>query len=189
MRKIFTAALVSAVILTASAVSASASVPTGTGSFRVPNAGLSTDWIYEGDSNRWQSVVNDPSSSCLLRMPDCEPILLADHKNQDFARLFDVEEGDPAVMTYADGTYDVFVCSGVIEGFNADYYLATLDGVPVQSAYYSDLIAYTCMRSPENPNGTLITLWTRPSDGLIVDDEALFGDFSSEEDDGIIIYD
>ena len=117
MKKLFAAVLLSAVCSALSAVSAAAaSVPTGTGNFRVPNAGLSTNWVYESDWNRWQSVVNDPGSSCLLRMPDCEPVILADHENQDFARLFDVEEGDAAVMTYADGTSDVFVCSEVLEG-------------------------------------------------------------------------
>ena len=189
MKKLFAAVLLSAVCSALSAVSAAAaSVPTGTGNFRVPNAGLFTNWVYESDWNRWQSVVNDPGLSCLLRMPDCEPVILADHENQDFARLFDVEEGDAAVMTYADGTSDVFVCSEVLEGFNAEDFLATLDGIPVQSILPSDLIAYTCMRSSRNPNGVLITLWSRFDGGIVVEDGG-FSDGVVIEDDGIVIYD
>ena len=132
---------------------------TYSGTFSVPSVGLYTEWVQEWDSSRWQSIVNSPENSLLFFMDNLSTPMLGDHNTQDFAALPLIKEGDAGIMIMSGGTALSYECTHAFEGYNAEYYLATMDGVPIQNVYDADLILYTCMRSDANPEGAFVTMW------------------------------
>ena len=152
--------------------------PRNSGSFVVEDVGLKIDWIAETDGSMWQTIVDDPNVSLYVdeSFGFGFPIL-ADHSTQGFSKLFEVEEGDVGVLSFPDGSEKVLVCSGVFEGTNAETYLSTVDGTPLQDVVDADFVAYTCMRSVFNPNGVLVATWdeTDGTESALDDGIEIFG--------------
>ena len=148
----------SAVAVASFAASNGIPVFTETGTFVAESAGLYTTWVNEPYYGYWQSIVDNPDLS-LLMVGFYDVPILADHSNQDFVHLYDVQYNDTASMTMDNGLQANYQCTAVFEGINIGSHLVTLDGTPILNEYDTDLILYTCKRSRYNPYGVLITLW------------------------------
>lgn len=136
---------------------------TDTGTFEVERIGLFTTYKYEANDWLWQSIVDDPSTSCLLRDPYYSEPTLADHYNQDFAELFLVEVDDIGVIT-ENGTDYYYVCNGIYDGYNNGLDICFIDGTTATDPDYPkccDLLCYTCNHALGVNRGVLIVTWVR----------------------------
>lgn len=108
--------------------------------------GISNGVLYteNGPSNITQQIVDDPNLACIWTS---EATYIADHNNQHFSRLFNVQVGSTATFNGRQVT-----CILVDPNGYADPWIHLSDG-----SYASDhgpVIMYTC-----NGNGRLVTVW------------------------------
>ena len=135
-----------------------------TGTFEVESAGLYTRYSYDSDWERWQSIVDNSSTSALLLNDIYAEPVLADHYNQDFANLFYVEEGDIGKITLDNGEEYYYVCTGVYDGYNNGPDIRFMDGSTATGTWVSrqcDLLCYTCDHSLNVVDGVRIVMFDR----------------------------
>lgn len=168
MRKIIIIILAAVVLLllcTSSMAVALSDPPfSDTGTFEVERVGLYTCYLYDSNWERWQSIVDDSSTSALLLNDIYAEPVLADHYNQDFADLFYVEEGDIGKITLDNGDEYYYVCTGVYDGYNNGPDMRFMDGTTATGSWaprLCDLVCYTCDHSLNVADGVRIVMFDR----------------------------
>ena len=120
------------------------------GRLHVPDAGIDVA-LYRGSS---QSITDRGDSANLFRWKDYSGEVIADHSNQDFSKLFYVDDGTTGYIQLADGTIINIVCVSVINGHNTGYELTDESDASVMGM--ADYVMYTCRDGWQNVR---ICLW------------------------------
>lgn len=105
-----------------------------------------------------QGITDRQDSANIFRWNDEYGEVIADHNNQEFANLFNVQIGTCGYIELQDGGLISIECVDVIDGCNTGYDLTDGDGYSVMGQ--SDYIMYTCRSGWENVR---ICLWNNAS--------------------------
>ena len=125
-------------------------------SLSIPCMDFSVALVYTPDGSRFQAITDDPLSACLINW--CYGnVMIADHYNQGFSVLYDVDEGETVACIYDGGRLSTYLCvEKISDGYNRGYDLTLADGTRISDIYHSTLIMYTCNAGSDT---VTITVW------------------------------
>lgn len=118
------------------------------GRLLIPSAGIDVALFNEGDNKENKSTevlrqdIVDLEDSALLYYDDPVGNIIADHSNQDFAKLPEVKVGDPAYILSGDRMVTL-ECVFATDGVNTGYGITDMDGGWHHSD--ADYVCYTCL--------------------------------------------
>lgn len=116
------------------------------GRLYIPSVNIDVGLYYETDYNKWQSVTDRNDTACYFSNRDgCH--IIADHNNQSFSALKNVNVGDTLYILYGN-KYDIYECVAAFDAHNTGYEIIDNDGKDIQDTY--DFICYTCIDSWRN---------------------------------------
>lgn len=101
-----------------------------------------------------QAVADAKNSAAMFRRDGSW--IIADHNNQEFNTLPDVEPEDMAWIDREDGKTVLLVCTDVFYGKNTGHEITDLDGRNVMRDY--DYLMYTC-RKGKGWRNVVVTQW------------------------------
>ena len=118
------------------------------GRLLIPSAGIDVALFNEGENNENKSTevlrqdIVDLEDSALLYYDDPVGNIIADHSNQDFAKLPEVKVGDAAYILSGDRMVTL-ECVFATDGINTGYGITDMDG----SWHHddADYVCYTCL--------------------------------------------
>ena len=118
------------------------------GRLLIPSVGIDVALFNEGDNKENKSTevlrqdIVDLEDSALLYYDDPVGNIIADHSNQNFARLPEVKIGDPAYILSGDRMVTL-ECVFATDGVNTGYGITDMDG----SWHHddADYVCYTCL--------------------------------------------
>ena len=111
--------------------------------------------LYDGTA---QSVVDAYDSAAYFFWRDCKYVI-ADHNNQGFANLRNVQVGSYAQISKVDGYVDTYICTRVCaDGRNTQYDLLDEYGLSADSSENCSLLMYTCNQDWEH---ITLTFWEK----------------------------
>lgn len=123
----------------------------------IPAVGITValDWcdVY-ADGDGAQSVVDWHDSAAYFWLDGIH--VIADHSNQAFDLLSEVEVGDVAYVEDGSET-TAYVCICVTDGVNTGHDIQTYDGTSASDYADVSLVIYTCMNGWQNIR---ITMWS-----------------------------
>lgn len=90
-----------------------------------------------------QVVTDRKDSACWLEWPNSINPVIADHVNQDFAKLSEVQIGDECYVARGDELYK-YKCTGTMLGRNTEYDLYDDNGTSIDFYGSDHLAMYTC---------------------------------------------
>lgn len=120
------------------------------GRLHIPDACIDVA-MYRGSS---QSITDRKDSANIFRWKDYHGEVIADHSNQDFSKLLDVEVGFDGYIELKDGSTINIECIATFDGHNTSDILTDEDGNDVMGQ--SDYVMYTCVNGWKNVR---ICLW------------------------------
>ena len=118
------------------------------GRLLIPSVGIDVALISEGDNPQGKSTevlrqeVVDREDSALLYYDDPVGNIIADHSNQNFAKLPEVKVGDSAYILSGDRMVTL-ECVFATDGVNTGYGITDLDGGWHHTD--ADYVCYTCL--------------------------------------------
>lgn len=112
------------------------------GRLYIPSVDIDVGLGYSKDIWRWQGICDQHDMACMFSWADGHWII-ADHNNQEFAALPDVQIGDMAYIFYGD-SYDTLKCIDIFNGHNSGEYGLCDDEYNNIEAKY-DIFCYTCL--------------------------------------------
>lgn len=95
--------------------------------------------LYRGNS---QGITDRKDSANIFTWITGIGEIIADHNNQEFAKLFSVEKGMLGYIQLEDGTIINIECVDIIDGHNTGYEL--LDSDKIDATGKTDYLMYTC---------------------------------------------
>lgn len=120
------------------------------GRLYVPDAEIDVA-LYCGSG---QDITDRADSANLFTWEPYTGRIIADHCNQDFAKLFSVEAGTTGYIRLADGDIINIKCTEVLNGYNTVKAIVNEGGDCVMSS--ADYVMYTCRNGWQNIR---ICLW------------------------------
>jgi hypothetical protein len=120
------------------------------GRLYIPDAGIDVA-LYCGSK---QYITDRADSANLFTWMDYTGRMIADHSNQEFAKLFSVEVGTRGYIRLKDGDIINIECVDVFNGHNTIVAITNEAGVCIQSD--ADYVMYTCRNGWRNVR---IWLW------------------------------
>lgn len=108
------------------------------GRLYIPDAKLDVA-LYRGNS---QAICDRQDSANIFTWITGIGEIIADHNNQEFAKLYSVEKGMLGYIQLTDGTIINIECVDIIDGHNTGYEL--LDNNKVDATGKTDYLMYTC---------------------------------------------
>jgi len=118
------------------------------GRLLIPSAGIDVALFNEGENNENKSTevlrqdIVDLEDSALLYYDDPVGNIIADHSNQDFAKLPEVKVGDTAYILSGDRMVTL-ECVFATDGINTGYGITDMDGGWHHDD--ADYVCYTCL--------------------------------------------
>ena len=109
--------------------------------------------LYCGSS---QEITDRDDSANLFTWMSYTARIIADHSNQEFAKLFGVEAGTTGYIRLADGDIINIKCIEVLNGHNTVDAIVNESGACVMNS--ADYVMYTCRNSWQNIR---ICLWNK----------------------------
>jgi hypothetical protein len=122
------------------------------GRLYVPDAGIDVA-LYRGSG---QYITDRADSANLFTWMDYTGKMIADHNNQEFAKLFSVEKGMTGYIWLKDGDIINIECDDILNGHNTVWAITDESGDCVMSS--ADYVMYTCRDCWQNVR---ICLWNR----------------------------
>lgn len=120
------------------------------GVLHIPSANISVA-LYNSYE---QSVVDAKNSAALFEWGSW---IIADHNNQDFRTLKNVQVGDTATIRRTDGQTIRLICVDVYQGKNLGHDLVNQHNKSVMDDH--DYLMYTCVNKAASRKTILITQW------------------------------
>lgn len=108
-----------------------------------------------GDENTAQEIVDMENAAAILKAGSLD--VIADHVEQDFARLHEVKPGCIAVIKKGDSK-EKYVCTAAMEGKNTEEMLTDRNGTPITDLLDEGIVMYTCRDTWED---ITLTLWKK----------------------------
>lgn len=109
------------------------------GRLHIPDAGISVA-LYYG----WQQYITDRADSAnIFSWPDYDSCTIADHNNQEFSKLFNVQVGTTGYIELKSGKIINIKCREICNGHNTGSYI--IDEYGINMINKADYIVYTCI--------------------------------------------
>ena len=103
------------------------------------NVALFSDSVGEDEAQIRQAICDAEDSAAIYS--DGIGIVIADHNNQAFQFLSEVQPGDKAYILRGESILSL-ECEVTFDGFNSGMGVTDADGIP--ATFYADYICYTC---------------------------------------------
>lgn len=120
------------------------------GRLYVPNAGINVA-LYRGSK---QSITDRVDSANIFTWSYSDGYTIADHNNQEFAKLFSVKIGERGRIELKNGNVINIKCVDVFNGHNTGTHIVDTSGVDAVDR--NDYMMYTCI---DNWKNVRICLW------------------------------
>lgn len=123
------------------------------GKLTIPDVDIELS-LYSG----WAQDITDRQNSAnyfTLSKKDHNHMIIADHKTQEFSKLYDVKVGMIGRIEFKDGCVEEIKCVKVLDGHNKLTSITDLDGKNLMED--EDYLMYTCKNGWWN---IIICLWT-----------------------------
>lgn len=120
------------------------------GRLHIPSVGINVA-LY----NSYKQYITDRVDSAnIFTYEDCSKYTIADHKNQEFSKLYNVQIGMTGYIELKNGDVINIKCIDIFNGHNVVDKIIDEDGVDVTSV--ADYMMYTCL---DNWRNVRICLW------------------------------
>jgi sortase (surface protein transpeptidase) len=119
------------------------------GRLYIPDANIDVG-LYYGAS---QAICDKEDSANIFSMSVFDGLYIADHNNQEFAKLFSVKSGMTGYIVLANDVKFNIVCTDVLNGHNTGELIVNENG---DANLDADFLMYTCK---DNWKNILICLW------------------------------
>ena len=120
------------------------------GRLYIPDANISVGLYYGGE----QYITDREDSASMFAWKMDPGWTIADHNNQEFAKLFDVQVGTTGYILTNTGITIKIKCTEIFNGHNTGRYIVDENGV--NAANRTDYMMYTCI---DNWRNVRICLW------------------------------
>lgn len=120
------------------------------GRLYIPEANISVA-LYEDDA---QFITDRADSANIIFLGDSDDYTIADHKNQEFSKLFEINIGTYGYIILKNGNVVSLKCTDVFNGHNNGVRITDENGVNADNR--ADYMTYTCM---DNWRNVRICLW------------------------------